>query len=68
MTTRAPLHPLPIMKEPFKRMAMDVVRPLLHTKSGDKFLLIVMDYATKWPEAFTLRNVTTETVVHYLWR
>ena len=25
-----------------------------------------MDYATKWPEAFALRNVTTETVVHCL--
>ena len=25
-----------------------------------------MDYATKWPEAFALRNVATETVVHCL--
>ena len=54
------------MKEPFKRMAMDVVGPLPHTKSGNKFLLVVMDYATKWPEAFDLRNVTTETIVHCL--
>ena len=45
--TRAPLHPLPIMKEPFKRMAMDVVGPLPRTKSGNKFLLVVMDYAIK---------------------
>ena len=64
MKTRAPLHPLPIMKESFKRMAMDVVGPLPCTISGNKFLLVVMDYATKWPEAFALRNVTTETVVH----
>ena len=66
VTARAPLHPLPVMKEPFKRMAMDVVGPLPHTRSVNEFLLIVMDYATKWPEAFALRNVTTETVVHCL--
>ena len=54
------------MKEPFKRMVVDVVGPLPHTKSGNKFLLVIMDYATKWPEAFVLRNVTTETVVHCL--
>ena len=65
VTTRAPLHPLPIKKEPFKRIAMDVVGPLPCTKSGNKFLLVIMDYATKWPEALALRNVTTETVVHW---
>ena len=45
---------------------MDVVGPLPHTKSGNKFLLVVMDYSTKWPEAFAFRNITTETVVHCL--
>ena len=45
---------------------MDVVGPLPCTKSGNKFLLVIIDYATKWPEVFALRNVTTETVVHCL--
>ena len=66
VTARAPLYPLPIIREPFKRLAMDVVGPLSHTRSGNKYLQVVMDYATKWPEAFALRNVTTETVVHCL--
>ena len=66
LTTRDPLHPLSIIKELFKRMIMDVVGYLPCTKSGNNFLLVVMDYATKWPEAFVLRNVTTETVVHCL--
>ena len=26
----------------------------------------MMDYATKWPEAFALRNVTAETIVNCL--
>ena len=63
---RAHLHPLPIMKEPFKRMAMDVAGPLPHTKSRNEFIVVIMDYATKWPEAFALRNIITETIVHCL--
>ena len=54
------------MKEPFKRMAMDIIGPLPRTKSEKKFILVVIDYATKCPEALALRNLTTETVVHCL--
>ena len=64
--TKAPLHLLPIQKEPFARMAMDVLGPLPPTKAGNKYILVVMDYHTKWPEAFALRNVTSETVVNFL--
>ena len=40
--TKAPLHPLPIQKEPFSRMAMDVFGPLPPTKAGNKYILVVM--------------------------
>ena len=35
---KAPLNPLPIIKEPFTRIAMDVFRPLNRTKAGNKYL------------------------------
>ena len=63
---RAALHSLPIIRTPFERVAMDIFGPLKRTKSGYKYLLVIMDYATKWPEAFPLRNVTTESVVECL--
>ena len=66
ITTKAPFHTLPIQKEPFARMAMDVFGPLPPTKAGNKYILVVMDYHTKWPEAFALRNVTSETVENCL--
>ena len=60
---RAPLQPLPVIRKPFTRIAMDIVRPLKRTKRGNKYVLVVMDYATKWPEAFALKNIVSETIV-----
>jgi hypothetical protein len=55
---RAPLIPLPIMEEPFKRIAMDIVGPLPRSKSGNRYILVVCtcDYATRYPEVFPLRS------------
>ena len=61
-----PLHPLPIIREPFTRIAMDIFGPLPRTKAGNKYILVVMDYSSKWPEAYAMKNTTSETVVKCL--
>ena len=66
LNIEAPLHSLPIIPEPFTCIAMDVFGPLKRTKLGNKYILVVMDYTSKWPEAYALKNVTSETVVKCL--
>ena len=39
---------------------MDIFGPLKRTKSGNKYVLVVMEYATKRPEVFPLKNTSTE--------
>ena len=63
--SKAPLYPLLVMPEPLERISMDVFGPLARTKSGNN-TLVLMDYSTKWPDAFALKNVTIETIVNYL--
>ena len=51
-TAKALLHPLQVIKEPFICIAMDIAGPLRITKKGSSYILVIMDFATKWPEAF----------------
>ena len=43
---KAELIPLPVVGEPFRRVAMDILGPLPRTKSGNKYILVMCDYAT----------------------
>ena len=62
----APLVPLPVMAEPFARIAMDIVGPLPRSKSGHKYILVICDYATRYPEAVPLRSCEAEKIAEEL--
>ena len=63
---RAPLIPLPIMDEPFRRIAMDIVGPLPRSSSGKRYILVICDYATRYPEAVALRTIDANTIAEEL--
>ncbi len=46
--------PLPVIGEPFKQIAMDIVGPLPRAGRGNRFILVISDYATRYPEALPL--------------
>ncbi|KAL2102386.1 hypothetical protein ACEWY4_001554 [Coilia grayii] len=62
----SPLQPLPIIGIPFQRIGMDIVGPLEKTRSGHRFILVICDYATRYPEAFPLRKITAGAVARAL--
>ncbi len=64
--SRAPLQPLSVISEPFRRIAMDIVGPLEKSSTGHRYILVISDYATRYPEAFPLRTITTPKIVHSL--
>uniref|UniRef100_A0A8C5PDU0 Gypsy retrotransposon integrase-like protein 1 n=1 Tax=Leptobrachium leishanense TaxID=445787 RepID=A0A8C5PDU0_9ANUR len=62
-TRKATLRPLPIVGEPFRRVAVDLIGPLVvPSTTGKKYILTVVDYATRYPEAVALRDIHAETV------
>lgn len=64
----APLVLLPVVGNPFDRVAIDLLGPLERNVAGFQYLLIMMDYATHFPEAIPLKNATTCTVAGELVR
>ena len=63
---RANLIPVPPITEPFQRIAIDIVGPLNRTKRGNRYILTVIDYGTKFPEAIPLKYIDSENVAEAL--
>ena len=51
---------------PFERIAMDIMGPLPTTESGQKYILAVGDYFSKWAEVFPLPNQEAKTIAERL--
>ena len=58
--------PLPVISEPFSQVAMDIVGPLLRSRAGNRYVLVVCDYATRYPEAIPLKSIDVEHVAEKL--
>ncbi|XP_075697048.1 uncharacterized protein LOC142662718 [Rhinoderma darwinii] len=64
---KVPLQSLPIIEEPFQRVAVDIIGPLAHpSRTGKRFILTVVDYATRYPEAVALSSITAMKVAEAL--
>ena len=64
---KAPLHPLPLAKH-FERVHMDILGPLPTAKDNSKYILLVVDSFTKWPEAFPLKDQEAITIANTLYK
>ncbi|XP_071082592.1 uncharacterized protein [Haliotis cracherodii] len=64
---RIPLGQMPLIEVPFERIAVDLIGPLYPvTDKGNRYLLTVVDYATRYPEAVPLPRIETEYVAEAL--
>ena len=47
---------------PFERIAIDIARPFPVTDDGNRYIMVVGDYFTKWVEAYAIPNQEVTTV------
>ena len=64
--TKAPMQSLPIVGKPFDMIYVDIVGPLNVTESNNRFILTVVDMATKFPEAVSLKKCDSVSVAEAL--
>ena len=57
---------MPLIEQSLQRLAMDIVGPLPCTQRGNRFILTICDYATRYPEVIALPNVEAPRVAKEL--
>ena len=58
---------MPTIDIPFKRIAVDLIGPIFPvSESGNRYILTVVDYATRYPEAVALPSIETTRVAEAL--
>jgi len=65
-SAKVSLVSIPPIGIPFQRIAIDFVGPLPLTENKNRYLLVIVDCATRYPEAVALKNQDAETVVESL--
>ena len=64
---RVSLIPLPVIKEPFERIATDIMVHLLCSHKGYRYMLVICDYATRYPEAIPLHCIDRAVGSNFQW-
>jgi len=60
-----PLKPQ-VLIEPFEKRALDFIGPINPPSNGKKYILVCINYVTKWVEAKALARETEQTMVNFL--
>ena len=54
------------VEAPFTHLGLDIIGPLPKTSSGNQYIIVIVDYFTKWVEAQPLSSITSRDVVNFL--
>ncbi|GFO46495.1 hypothetical protein PoB_007300000 [Plakobranchus ocellatus] len=61
-----PIQIADIIDRPFDKVAIDIVGPMMMSDSKNRFILTLVDAATRWPEAVPLKSISTTDVANAL--
>ncbi|CAG8574150.1 9705_t:CDS:2 [Gigaspora rosea] len=64
---RQDLQPLEA-KYPFYKIGINIKEPLPVTKQGNKYIIVAMNYLTKWPEARAVFDIKAITIAKFIYK
>ena len=61
------LHPIPIKHDLWHQVGMDLIGPLTETSRGNKYIVTITDYFSKWAEAGPLPDKTAFRIAKFIY-
>jgi len=62
-----PVEDIPTKVEgPFVHMGLDIIGPLVKTRNNNQYIIVTVDYFTKWIEAEATETITSKDVINFL--
>ena len=67
-TPKVPLCKVATIDVMFKKVAADIIGPIIPMSDSKKqYILVVVDYGTRYPEAIALKDIKAKTIAEALW-
>ena len=60
---KAPLQPIPVADYIWQRLAMDIVGPVPESNRGNRYILVIMEYTTRFIIALALKEISAATIM-----
>ncbi|KAL5479238.1 hypothetical protein EMCRGX_G022734 [Ephydatia muelleri] len=68
MKATAPLHPIPVPQEVWKQVGIDLIGPFKKSRSRNRYIITLVDYFSKWPEAAAIPSKEAKEVAFFLFK
>ena len=66
ITDENELHSIKV-KEPFYQQGIDIIEPLTETSQGNKYIVVAIDYFTKYLKIRALINANAKSVANFIY-
>ena len=60
------LHPIPVESKIWHQVGMDLIGPLAESSQGNKYILTITDYFSKWAEATAVPDKSAVGIARFL--
>nr|XP_037279754.1 uncharacterized protein K02A2.6-like [Rhipicephalus microplus] len=63
---QAPLQPVPLPDRPWDKISIDIMGPFERAPADCRFVIVIGDYFSRWPEIAFCSDTTSRTVINFL--